>query len=244
MLAVETGLSVLLSWGDQGFGDELFWAALRTLEIAMMGYLLGLAIGLLGANGKLAGPLWLRHGLVAYTTIFRALPELILIMLLYYAGTGALNKLLAALGLGAVELGGFAAAVLVLGIVQGAYSTEVLRAAILAVPRGQLEAAQSLGMPPLMSFNRIMLPAMLPNAVPGMANLWLNITKDSALISIVGFGELALVTQQVAGATRRYFVIYLISQLIYLLISQISLAGFGAVERRLRRGQALPMAVH
>jgi polar amino acid transport system permease protein len=134
--------------------------------------------------------------------------------------------------------------VLVLGVVQGAYSTEVLRAAIQAVPRGQLEAAQSLGMSPLLAFRRIMLPAMLPNAVPGMGNLWLNITKDSALISIVGFGELALVTQQVAGATRRYFVIYLISQMIYLLISQVSLAGFVAIERRLRRGQPLPLAVH
>ncbi len=244
MLAVETGLNVLLSWGDQGYGDELIWGAFRTLQIAVLGYFLGLCIGLLSANGKLAGPHWLRHVLGAYTTVFRALPELILIMLLYYAGTEALNTLLATLGIGSVQLGGFAAAVLVLGVVQGAYSTEVLRAAILAVPRGQLEAAHSLGMSPFLSFRRITLPAMLPNAVPGLANLWLNITKDSALISIVGFGELALVTQQVAGATRRYFVVYLISQMIYLLISQVSLAGFLAVERRLRRGQALPMAVH
>ena len=241
MLAVETSLSLLLSWGDLGYGDELFWGAVRTLQIAFLGYVLGVAIGLLGANGKLAGPPWLCPLLVFYTTVFRALPELILIMLLYYAGTQALNALLAYFGLGAVHISGFSAAVIVLGIVQGAYSTEVLRAAILAVPRGQLEAAQSLGMSPFMTFRRITLPAMLPIALPGMSNLWLSITKDSALVSIVGFGELALTTQQVAGATRRYFVVFLVAQLIYLLISQSSLRLFGAVERRLRRGQALPM---
>lgn len=236
-IAATLPLSELLSFGDSGYGDELFWAALRTLEISALGYAFGLALGLLGALGKISGGPWLAQVIGIYTTLFRALPELILIMLLYYAGTDGVNRLLAGLGFGAVQINGMAAAVFVLGIVQGAYSTEVLRAAINAVPLGQLEAASALGMSAALRFRRITLPAMLPHAIPGLSNLWLNITKESALISVVGFTELALATQQAAGVSKRYFVLYVVAQCIYLAISMVSGWGFGVAERYLRRGE-------
>ena len=124
-----------------------------------------------------------------------------------------------------------------LGFVQGAYATEVLRAAIQAIPIGQIEAAKAYGMSPWLIFRRITLPSMLPFAIPGMANLWLIVTKDTALIAVVGYTELALATRQAAGNTKLYLTFFLVAGLIYLTITLISQKGFTLLERRVRRGQ-------
>ena len=210
---------------------------MMSVQIALFGYAIGAGLGLLGAVGKLSGPPWLRRALNIYTTIIRAAPELVLIMLLYYAGTAGFNAFIGLLGFSGIQLNGVIAAILVLGFVQSAYHTEVLRAAIEAVPIGQTEAALAFGMGTWARFRRITLPAMLPNAIPGLANLWLNITKDSALVSVVGTTELALATQQAAGASKQYFVLYLVAALIYLVISLFSTSGFAVLERYVRRGQ-------
>ena len=237
IFAAAAPLTTLLSWGDQGYGDELFWGAVKTVEISVFGYAFGLALGLLGAVGKLSGPPWVKSLLDGYTTIVRAVPELVLILLLYYAGTDSINGVLKSIGYSPIEVNGLVAAIFVLGFVQGAYSTEVLRAAIQSVPFGQIEAATAYGMTRFGRFRRIVLPAMLPNAIPGLANLWLNITKDSALISVVGFTELALATRQAAGVSKQYFVLYVFAQMVYLLISLVSTSLFDWLERRVRRGQ-------
>ena len=237
IIAAAQPLSQLLGWGDEGFGDELFWGVWRSLEIAAFAFALALIIGLVVALGKLAGPRWLRFLLSGYTVLFRAVPELILIMLLYYAGTDALNRLLAAVGLSAVQVNGMVAAIVVLAVVQGAYATEVLRAAIMAVPTGELEAASALGMASILRFRRITLWAMLPNAIPGLANIWLGTIKGTALVSVVGFMELALATEQAAGVSKRYFVLYLAAQFVYLAMSLATLYLIGLGEARLRRGQ-------
>jgi polar amino acid transport system permease protein len=230
-------LSELLSFGDKGYGDEMFWGAVRSVQIAFFSYLFGISLGLCGAMGKLSGGRILKLVLEGYTTLVRAVPELVLILLLYYAGTDGLNSLIVAMGFQRIEVNGLVAAVFVLGFVQGAYHTEVLRAAIQAVPLGQSEAAKAYGMSPLMRFRRITLPAMLPNAIPGLANLWLNVTKDSALISVVGFTELALATRQAAGVSKQYLVLFVVAQAIYLCISLTSNQFFAWLERHVRRGQ-------
>ncbi len=227
----------LLSFGDAGYADELLWGAARTLQIAILSYAFGIGLGLCGAAGKLSGHPWLRRSVDGYTTLFRAIPELVLILLLYYAGTVGINQFFARLGLQTIEVNGLVAAVVVLGVVQGAYSTEVLRAAIQAVPVGQIEAAKACGMPPLLLFRRIVLPAMLPYAISGLANLWLNATKQSALISVVGFTELFSITKQAAGMSKQYFMFYSIAALAYLSITLVSNRAFGWLERRVRRGQ-------
>ncbi len=237
ILAVAAPLSELLSFGDKGYGDEMFWGAVKSVEIAFFAYAFGLVLGLLGAIGKLSGGPILKMILEGYTTIVRAVPELVLILLLYYAGTDSINGLLKLVGHDPIEVNGLVAAIFVLGFVQGAYSTEVLRAAIQAVPLGQIEAAKAYGMSAFGQFRRIVLPAMLPNAIPGLANLWLNVTKDSALISVVGFTELALATRQAAGVSKQYFVLYLVAQAIYLSISLSSTFLFARLERYVRRGQ-------
>jgi polar amino acid transport system permease protein len=227
----------LLAWYPPGWGRNLFYGAITTLEISALAYGLGLIIGLLGASGKLSGGKVLKRILEGYTTIVRSVPELLLIVILFYTGTQGINALAQAMGIGRININGFVAAVAVLGVVQGAYSTEVLRGAIQAIPIGQIEAAKAYGMSPLLRFRRITLPAMLPYAIPGMSNLWLNATKDSALISVVGYLELTKITQQAAGETKTYFLFYSVTAGIYLLISLISLYGFGQLEAYVRRGQ-------
>jgi polar amino acid transport system permease protein len=143
---------------------------------------------------------------------------------------------LASYGYTAVRVSGFAAAVAVLGFMQGAYATEVLRAAIQAIPVGQIDAARAFGMTPWLRFRRIVIPAMLPLAIPGMANLWLIVTKDSSLIAVVGYTELLLATRQAAGNTKLYLLFFSCAAFVYLMITLASNQVFKRVEAYYRRG--------
>jgi len=227
----------LLSFSEGGWGWSLLRGLLSTLQIAIGAYLLGLLIGLGGALGKLHGSSITRILLEVYTTLIRAVPELVLILLLYYAGTGALNQLLEWLGYAPVDISGLMAGIIVLGVVQGAYATEVIRGAIRAIPKGQIEAARAYGMSPFTALRRITIPAMIPHAIPGLANLWLIVAKDTALLAVVGFSELALVTRQAAGTTRAYLTFFLAAGALYLCITLISNYGFRELEKHARRGQ-------
>jgi polar amino acid transport system permease protein len=123
--------------------------------------------------------------------------------------------------------------------VQGAYSTEVLRGAIQAIPTGQIEAARAFGMSRYQTFSRIIFPAMLPNAIPGLANLWLEAIKSSSLIMVTGAsGELFQATKNAAGFTKRYFLFYLASGFIYLCLTLASNFLLVRLERYMRRGQS------
>ncbi len=226
----------LLSLTPPGWGGVLLAGLVASLELAVGGYILGLLIGIGGAFGKLYGGPILRDLLEVYTTVIRAVPELVLILLLYYAGTDLINQLLAAIGVAAVDISGLAAGIFVIGVVQGAYSTEVLRGAIKAIPPGQVEAARAYGMSPLLALRRVTLPAMLPYALPGLANLWMIATKDTALLAVVGFSELTLVTRQAAGSTKAYMTFYLAAGVLYLMVTLISSGVIALIERRARRG--------
>ncbi|WP_355660654.1 ABC transporter permease [Halomonas salifodinae] len=231
----------MTSMTPEGLGDwagPILAGALTTVQIAVLAYAIGLLLGLLGAGARLSPWAPLRGLATAYSTLIRAVPELLLIILLYYAGAQALDALLAKLGMaGAVQITGFATAVGVLAFVQGAYMTEVFRAAILAIPRGQLEAADAYGFSRWTRFHRIVLPGMLPNALPGMSNLWLILIKDTALISVIGFNELFFTIQQAAASSRAYFLFYAAAGVIYLLMTLTSTALFARLERHVRRGQ-------
>lgn len=227
----------LLSPYPPGWGGTLLTGAAATLAISAGAYLIGIVIGMLGALGKLSGNRGLETVLNLYTTLIRSVPELILIVGLYYAGTDGLNRLLQLAGLPVLEVNGFIAAVAVLGFVQGAYMTEVLRGAIMAIPNGQIEAARAFGMSPLLRFRRVVLPALLPNALPGLSNLWLAVTKDSALVAVVGYQELALATRLAGASTKQYFLFFMAAALMYLAITLVSNFIFRQIERHVRRGQ-------
>ncbi|MFN4101341.1 MAG: ABC transporter permease [Pararhodobacter sp.] len=234
---LETSVA-LLSLQPPGWGGNLLRGALNSLIIAGGAFALGLVIGTFGALGKLGGGPVTRDLLAVYTTVVRAVPELILILILYYAGTDVLNQFLRMLGQRPVEISGLVAGIGVLGVVQGAYATEVLRGAIQAVPAGQLDAARAFGMSRAQAFRRVTVPAMLPLALPGLSNLWLIATKDTALLAIVGFSELTLQTRQAAGSTRAYFTFFLAAGAIYLVMTLVSGRVFSWLEARYRRGQA------
>jgi polar amino acid transport system permease protein len=233
-------LLALLSPSPPGWGGNLLRGLLHSLQIAFGSFAMGLMIGTLGAYAKLYGGPIARDLAAIYTTVVRAVPELVLILLLYYAGTDLINRVLESAGYARVDINGLVAGIVVLGFVQGAYATEVLRGAIKAIPQGEIEAARAYGMGPMLMMRRITLPAMLPYALPGLANLWLISTKDTALLAVVGFSELTLETRQAAGATKAYFLFFMAAGALYLLVTLFSNAIIGRIEKWARRG--LPSA--
>ena len=227
----------LLAFSPPGWGATLLAGLVYSVIIALGAYSLGLLIGLGGAFGKLYGGPILKDLLGVYTTIVRAVPELVLILFLFYAFTGMLNALLLDWGFDRVQISPLVTGIMVLGVVQGAYSTEVLRGAILAVPAGQIEAARAMGMNRTTLARRITLPLMAANALPGLANLWLNATKDTALLAVIGFSELTQATKQAASTTKAFFTFFLAAMVLYLAISLLSTFLIGKIEKWARRGQ-------
>lgn len=254
----------LASFGKGGWGDDL-WAGLQlTLKLAAISLAIGLSIGLLGAGAKLAPNKWLNRIGNLYTTLIRGLPELLTLMLIYYGllfglqgllstgflpaicdGTGLPAKL-ALVGLGedaarvcvstTVEIDGFAAGVVALSLVFGAFSTEVLRGAILAVPKGQLEAARAIGMSRRLTIRRILLPQVWRYALPGLGNLWLIMVKDTSLVSVIALDELMRKTSIAVGVTKQPFFFYALACLVYLAITGVSMIAIARVERWAARG--------
>lgn len=229
------------TFGSEGLLDwsgALLNGALITVEIAVAAYAIGLLLGLIGAMAKLSAIRPFVAVATAYTTLVRAVPELLLIIILYYAGQQGLNALLRWLEVEATyDISGFVAAIAVLAVVEGAYLTEIFRGAILAIPRGHIEAADAFGMSRRKRFRRIVLPEMLPNALSGMSNIWLILVKDTALVSVVGFQELFFTTQQAAASTRAFFLFYTAAGVIYLIMTLGSNVIFNRLERHVRRGQ-------
>ena len=226
----------LLAYEPPGWGKLLLVGFMRSIQLAAGGYLLGILIGIAGAAGKLYGNKVVRDLFEIYTVVIRAVPELVLMLLFYYVGTDLLSRASTAMGFGSVDIDGLTAGILVIGLVQGGYATEVFRGAILAVPRGQTEAAHAFGMSPAQVLRRVTLPAMTPHALPGMANLWMIATKDTALLAVIGFSELTLVTRQAAGATQHYIMFFLVAGVLYLALTLISNVALRRFERYARRG--------
>ncbi|MFG6137188.1 ABC transporter permease [Halomonas sp. B23F22_10] len=226
----------LLAYEAPGWGKVLLVGFLRSIELAAGGYVLGMLIGIAGATGKLYGNKVVRDLLEIYTMVIRAVPELVLMLLFYYVGTDLLSRASGAMGFGEINVNGLVAGILVIGLVQGGYATEVFRGAILAIPKGQTEAAHAFGMPPSKVLKRVTLPAMTPHALPGMANLWMIATKDTALLAVIGFSELTLVTRQAAGATHAYILFFLSAGALYLALTLVSNLLLRRFERYARRG--------
>lgn len=231
------GTLELLALEPPGWGATLLAGLWNSLLIAFGAFGLGLVLGTLGAWGKISGGPVTRDLLAIYTTVVRAVPELILILILYFGVTDLVNQILLAFGHDRIQISGVAAGITVLGVVQGAYATEVLRGALLAVPAGQVEAARAMGMPPFLMARRIIFPAMLGLAMPGLANLWLIATKDTALLAVVGFAELTFATRQAAGSTKAFFTFFFAAGVIYLIITLLSTWAFARIEGWARRGE-------
>jgi octopine/nopaline transport system permease protein len=227
----------LLSFGDQGWGDEMARATLMTIAVSLSSMALGLVVGAIGAAAKLsalAPARWLAEG---YTTVVRGVPELLVIYLLFFGGSGAVMFVASIFGYhGYVELNAFTIGTVAVGLISGAYSTEVIRGAVLAVPGGQIEAAKAIGMPRALMFRRIMLPQVARFALPGLGNVWQLTLKDTALISVTGLVEIMRQAHVAAGSTREPFTFYVVAALLYMLLSTFSNYGFQRAEGWASRG--------
>jgi len=221
----------------QGFGDQILLGALMTLQLAAGAVAVGLVLGLLGASAKLSRSRLARAAAGLYTTVVRGVPELIIVLLIYFGTAGMLTALAGTFGhQGYVELSPYAAGVTALGITFGSYATEVFRGAMLAIPRGQIEAAQAFGMGRWLTFHRIVLPQVWRIALPGLGNLFLVLLKDTALVSLIGLEELMRKSSIAIGFTKEPFTFYLLAAIIYLGMTVVTMVGIHFAERWANRG--------
>ena len=211
--------------------------SLLTVGVSLASLAVATLLGLLGAAAKLSGsrPLvWLAQ---LYTTVVRGVPELLMMLLIFYGGAIGLNHLLELWGnQEGVDLDPFVAGVLTIGFIFGAYMTETFRGAILAIPRGQMEAAWAFGMGRLQTFVRITLPQMVRYALPSFTNNWLVLIKATALVSLIGLHDMTYLAKQSSAAVREPFAFFLFAAALYLVFTSLSLWALRAVSRRYSLG--------
>jgi arginine/ornithine transport system permease protein len=195
-----------------------------TVAVSLAALAVSVLLGLLGAAAKLSGRRVLVLLATVYTTVIRGIPELVLMLLVFYGGAIGINTLLDMTGTGAtLDIEPFSAGVVTLGFIYGAYMTETFRGAILAIPRGQFEAAAAFGMTPVQAFLRITAPQMVRYALPGFTNNWLVLIKATALISLIGLQEMTYLAKQASAATRSPFAFFLFTAALFLLYTWVSL---------------------
>ncbi len=208
------------------------------VQVGLASLLVAMALGLLGALGKLSSHRPARWLATAYSTLIRGIPDLVLMLLLFYGGQIGLNALLERLGeFDYVEIDPFAAGVLTIGLIYGAYMTETFRGAILAIARGQMEAGMAFGMSRWQVLRRITLPQMVRLALPGLTNNWLVLMKSTALVSLLGLQDMTYLAKQAGAAARGEIpnapLLFLaFAGLMYLVFTSVSMVFLGWLERR------------
>ncbi|MCS3742759.1 ABC transporter permease [Rhizobium sp. BK661] len=226
----------LIGFGSTGWGALLLLAALMTLCVTASALAIGAALGAIIAAAKLSGKAALVTLGNVYTTVFRGVPELLIIYLIYFGGSSAVTSIGKAMGYeGFLGMPSFLAGALAVGIISGAYQAEVFRGAYLAISKGELEAANAIGMNSSLRFRRVIIPQVLRFAVPGLGNVWQLSLKDSALISVTGLAELMRTSQVAAGSTRQYFLFFIVGGILYLVLTSLSDRIFNGAERRANR---------
>ena len=198
--------------------------ALMTVGVSLASLLVAIALGLAGAAAKLSGRPLLVGLATSYTTLIRGIPDLVLMLLIFYGGTIGLNNLLEWMGSEeSIDINPFVAGVLTLGFIYGAFMTETFRGAILSIPKGQMEAAWAFGMGRTRAFMRITAPQMVRYALPGFTNNWLVLIKSTALISLIGLQEMTYLAKQASAATRSPFEFFLFTAALFLAYTTVSL---------------------
>ncbi|WP_027858584.1 ABC transporter permease [Marinobacterium jannaschii] len=227
-----------LGFGQQGWGDELLGGLGITLSLALLTLPLGLAIGLAVAAASVSQKALPRSGAVFFTTTIRGLPELLTLFIIYHGAGLLINKTLKWLDPQAAffELSPFVAGVVALALVFGGYSGEVLRGAWQALDRGQREAGLAFGMSRWQIFQRVELPQILRLALPGLGNLWINLLKDTALVSVIALNDLMRMANVAVGATKKPFLFFLTVCLIYWMICIFFEWCIARMEKRANRG--------
>ncbi|MFW6345372.1 MAG: ABC transporter permease [Halomonas sp.] len=220
-----------------GYGPRLLEGAGVTVQLAVLSLALAIVLGLLTASAKMSRS-WLLHRLATlYTTLIRGVPDLVLMMLLFFGGQMALNLVTDALydRFGVdwyVNLNAFAAGVITIGFIFGAYMGETFRGAFMAVDHGQIEAGKAYGMSPWLVFRRIRFPLMMRHALPGLSNNWMVLLKTTALVSVIGLSDMVRIAAEASRATHEPFTFLIPVAVIYLLIASVSEWIFMRLQKR------------
>ncbi len=229
-------LFALLAFGPTGWGDELAEGLWLTIRLALTTLPFGLLAGFLLALAKQSPEPSLRAAANIYTTIFRGVPELVTLFIIYYGGQMALGAFIGLFSDTYVEVSGFVAGVIALGIVFSAFSSEVFLSAFRGIPQGQYEGAAALGLTRGQTLRKVVMPQLFRLALPGLSNLWLVLLKDTALVSIIALDDLLRKTSVAVGNTKEPFFFYMVACLLYLVLSLTSSAGLTALNTRFSRG--------
>lgn len=222
----------------QGYGPSiLIDGTLVTVNVALTSLAIAALLGMAGALAKLSASPVAAGVASVYTTIIRGIPDLVLMLLLFFGGQVLVNRMAPLVGYDEyIDINPYLAGVLTIGFIFGAYMTETFRGAMLAVPRGQIEAAYAYGMTRAQVFRRVLLPQMVRHALPGFGNNWLVLLKTTALVSIIGLDDMVRKAALAAGATRQPFTFYFVVALDYLVLTTISILVLRWAERRYSAG--------
>ena len=227
----------LLSFGPDGWGDQLAAGTWMTIRLAVSTLPFGLVLGFFIALAKVSERWWLSAVGEIYTTVFRGLPELLTLFIIYYGGQVLLQRLVGLVAPDAqVGVNSFVAGMFALGMVFAAYASEAFVGAIRAIGKGQFEAGDALGMRRATTWFVVVLPQLIRLSLPALGNLWLVLLKDTALVSVIALNDLLRMTNIAVGATKQPFFFYLVALLIYLALSIISSIGLSKLETRFGRG--------
>jgi arginine/ornithine transport system permease protein len=220
-----------------GYAATIVDGAWLTLQLALLSMALAAVLGLVGAAFRLSPVRWLAWCGDAYSTVIRGVPDLVLILLIFYGGQQLVNVVAPMVGYeDYIDLDPFWSGVFTLGFIFGAYLSETFRGAFMAIPKGQGEAGLAYGMSHTKVFFRILVPQMIRLAIPGFTNNWLVLTKATALISVVGLQDMMFKAKSAADATREPFTFYLAVAALYLVLTSVSLLALRYLERRYSAG--------
>ena len=227
----------LLAFGDTGWGDELFRATLMTIAVSITAMLIGFSFAAIFTPLKLSKFKFLNLIANIYTTVIRGVPELLVIYLFFFGGSGAIMFVASMFGYNEyIEINAFVTGSFAIGIISGAYSTEVFRGAIQSIDKGQFEAAKVLGFSKFKQFYKIVFPQMLRLAIPNLSNVWQITLKDTSLISVTGLVEIMRQSYIAAGSTRDPLFFYSFAAVLYLLLTFISMKLINKLEVKYGRG--------
>jgi octopine/nopaline transport system permease protein len=227
----------LLAFGKSGWGDELFFATLMTVAVALTAIVIGFFLSAIFVSFKLSKNKILNLIANFYTTVFRGVPELLVIYLLFFGGSGAVMYVAKMFGYnGYIEVNAFLTGAISIGVISGAYSTEVFRGAIQSIDRGQFEASKVLGLKKKIYFIKIIIPQMLRLALPNISNVWQITLKDTSLISVTGLVEIMRQSYIAAGSTRDPLFFYSFAAILYLFLTYLSLKFFNKLEKNYSKG--------
>ena len=227
----------LLSFGKTGWGDELLIATIMTIAVSITAMLIGFLFALIFTPLKLSKSKFLNLIGNCYTTVIRGVPELLVIYLFFFGGSGAVMYVASIFGYNEyIEINAFITGSFAIGIISGAYSTEVFRGAIQSIDKGQFEASKVLGLKKPIHFFKVIMPQMLRLAIPNLSNVWQITLKDTSLISVTGLVEIMRQSYIAAGSTRDPLFFYSFAAVLYLLLTYLSMKLINKLEAIYSRG--------